>query len=651
MCGTIRTPRILGSCVLGVTIILASRAAAEPTVQQALGLAPVQKQVEFDRPTGTDIGRCTIKELKEGKLTGWIVYGAGGQTLRRFVDTNSDGALDLWCYFKDGLEVYRDIDSDFNRKADQYRWLNTAGTRIGIDKNEDGTVDGWQAISAEEATQEAVLALASGDEARFDRLLLSDTELETLGLGADKAKEVAERLAASKKAFGESAARQKSLGATTHWSHFGGSKPGTVPAGTEGSTKDLVVYENVVTMAETKGKHDQIHIGTIVRAGGNWRLVDAPHVISGKGGELAGSGLFFRGPAPHLPNQPGDAATSSIAEDVRKVLAEMEKVEKALSAAGDSKETATLYARRTELLEQLIEKSKDETERLQWLRQLADSVSMAVQSGAYPAGLSRLEELLERAKKKPESEETVSYLAYRLLMAEYGHGLQQADADFAKIQVTWTDNLKKFVADYPKSADAPDAMLQLAQAEEFSGREKEAKNWYSRIAEEFPKATAAKKAAGAKARLELVGNKMPLRGRTLDGKVFDMSAVAGRTVLVHYWASWSEPCKADIAQLKTIHSKYARQGFAIVGVSFDNSPQELAAFVKEERIAWPQIYEPGGQENRLAHELGIMTLPTMILVDRTGKVVNRNVLAADLEKALSQLLSSTATGEPAKKKR
>ena len=95
------------------------------------------------------------------------MLGAGGQSLRRFVDTNGDGALDLWCYFKDGLEVYRDVDSDFNRKADQYRWLNTAGTRIGIDKNEDGAVDAWQSISAEEATQEAVLALANDDEGRF----------------------------------------------------------------------------------------------------------------------------------------------------------------------------------------------------------------------------------------------------------------------------------------------------------------------------------------------------------------------------------------------------------------------------------------------------------------------------------------------------
>ena len=640
----------LAGCSLALAVLAIGARAAEPTVQQALALAPVQKQVEFDRPTGTDVGRCSIKEIKEGKVTGWIVYGVGGQTLRRFVDTNGDGSLDLWCYFKDGLEVYRDVDSDFNRKADQYRWLNTAGTRTGIDKNEDGSVDAWQAISAEEATQEAVLALATDDEERFGRLLLTDSELSALGLGEEKAKEVAERLAAAKKQFRDLAAKQRALGPTSHWSHFGGSKPGTVPVGTEGSTKDLVVYENVVTMVETKGKHDQVYVGTVVQVGPTWRLIDSPHLVSGKSGELAGSGLFFRAPAPSLPNQPGDT-TTAIAEDVRKILAEMEKVEKSLAAAEDPKETASIYARRSDLLQQLVERSKDDAERLQWLRQLADSTSMAVQSGAYPDGLNQLQAMLDRAKKKPENDETISYLAYRHLMAEYGHGLQTQDADFAKVQVTWTDNLKKFIEEHGKSGDAPDAMLQLANAEEFSGREKDAKTWYGRIVEDFPKSPVAKKAAGAKARLELVGNRMPLRGRTLDGKSLDISALAGRTVLVHYWASWSEPCKADVAQLKTVQAKYARQGFTIVGVSFDHNAQALAAFVKQEQIPWPQIFEPGGQDNRLGAELGIMTLPTMILVDRTGKVVNRNVLAADLEKSLTQLLSATATGEGPKKKR
>ena len=48
-----------------------------------------------------------------------------------------DNNVDQWCYYLDGLEVYRDIDSNFNKNADQYRWFHTAGTRWGVDKDED----------------------------------------------------------------------------------------------------------------------------------------------------------------------------------------------------------------------------------------------------------------------------------------------------------------------------------------------------------------------------------------------------------------------------------------------------------------------------------------------------------------------------------
>ena len=48
---------------------------------------------------------------------------------------------------QNGIEVYRDVDANFNEKADQYRWLATAGTRWGLDPNEDGVIDSWKMIS------------------------------------------------------------------------------------------------------------------------------------------------------------------------------------------------------------------------------------------------------------------------------------------------------------------------------------------------------------------------------------------------------------------------------------------------------------------------------------------------------------------------
>ena len=56
------------------------------------------------------------------------------------------------------------------------------------------------------------------------------------------------------------------------------------------------------------------------------------------------------------------------------------------------------------------------------------------------------------------------------------------------------------------------------------------------------------------------------------------------------------------------------------------------------RRPWPHLYEPGGLDSRLATELGILTLPTMILLDKDGKVINRNIHAAELDEELGKRL-------------
>ena len=162
--------------------------------EQALNLTPVQAGVDCDRPGPQDIAKCKIIAKKINGQVGWIVEGPDGTILRKFVDTNGDNVVDQWSYYKDGIEVYRDIDSNFNGKADQYRWFNTGGSRWGLDPKEDGTIESWKTISAEEVTAEVVAALAARDADRFARVVLSADELKNLGLGKCRSAELAEKM-------------------------------------------------------------------------------------------------------------------------------------------------------------------------------------------------------------------------------------------------------------------------------------------------------------------------------------------------------------------------------------------------------------------------------------------------------------------------
>jgi hypothetical protein len=75
-------------------------------------------------------------------------------------------------------------------------------------------------------------------------------------------------------------------------------------------------------------------------------------------------------------------------------------------------------------------------------------------------------------------------------------------------------------------------------------------------------------------------------------------------------------------------------------VNLDNERGDLDAFLKANPLAWPQVFEGGGMETRLAIEYGITSVPTMFLVDAQGKVVTRNLrTATEVDGQLEKLLA------------
>ena len=601
---------------------------ANPTVEQALALKPIQLDVDYDVPTPEIAAKCKIESARETG-SGWLVRAETGQILRRFLDTNNDKKLDQWSYFKDGIEVYRDIDANFNGKADQYRWLGTNGTRWGLDKNEDGVVDNWKMISPEEATAEVIAALGQRDTGRFKRLLLTSSELSQLGAGKNLEADLTSRIKVAEEGIAALVKSQAMVASESKWLHFGGTRPGVIPLGADGATKDLIAYDNAAAIVETNGQHSQVSIGTLIRIEEAWRVVDLPK-------REASTGFFYTSVdrAPDVIE--GDVANVNSA--MQSLLTELEKIDKQLAETTNVTTLAGLNRNRADMLEKVAAQAASREERATWTRQFADSVSAAIQSGDYPDGLARLKQVMEDLRGDKDQAELVAYVKFQFLTADYGQKLQSPNADFAKIQEQWQKDLEDFTKDYPQSDSAPEAMLQLAIAHEFAGQEADAAQWYSRIVSDFATSPLATKATGAKRRLECVGRSLQLQGKTHDGRSVDLGSYRDQIVLIHYWATWCEPCKEELQQIKTLQARYAAKGFTAIGINLDSDPKLLTEYLRETSLSWPQLYEPGGLDSRLANELGIMTVPTMLLIDKTGKVVRRNVHSAELDAELQRLL-------------
>jgi hypothetical protein len=93
-----------------------------------------------------------------------------------------------------------------------------------------------------------------------------------------------------------------------------------------------------------------------------------------------------------------------------------------------------------------------------------------------------------------------------------------------------------------------------------------------------------------------------------------------------------------MARLREVHSQYKGKGFDIVGINLDNDSEALISYLRSNPLPWRQIYEQGGLESRPAVEMGIMTLPQMILVGKDGRVINRNLHISELTSELDRVL-------------
>jgi thiol-disulfide isomerase/thioredoxin len=143
--------------------------------------------------------------------------------------------------------------------------------------------------------------------------------------------------------------------------------------------------------------------------------------------------------------------------------------------------------------------------------------------------------------------------------------------------------------------------------------------------------------AGTLRRLSLPGHPMEISGTLLSGKPFDQKSLAGKVVLVDFWATWCGPCIAEIPNVLEQYEKYHDKGFEVVGISLDEEKDKVDAFVADKKIPWPIIYAGKGWQDPVAQFYGISGIPQLILIGRDGNVITLNARGEALVKKLAEL--------------
>ena len=120
---------------------------------------------------------------------------------------------------------------------------------------------------------------------------------------------------------------------------------------------------------------------------------------------------------------------------------------------------------------------------------------------------------------------------------------------------------------------------------------------------------------------------IPLLSLTdMDGKVWSLAALRGQVVVLNFWASWCEPCRAEMPSLELLASRHERAGLAVLAVNYKEALPAIKRFLEVQPVLLPILLDRDGEA---ATAWTARVFPSTVLIDRSGSA--RSTVIGELD--------------------
>jgi|SRR5277367_3129185 len=108
----------------------------------------------------------------------------------------------------------------------------------------------------------------------------------------------------------------------------------------------------------------------------------------------------------------------------------------------------------------------------------------------------------------------------------------------------------------------------------------------------------------------------------------------GKVIVLDFWATWCGPCRRSLPSVKRLQAVYGSADFVVISISEDDDASAWRSFVSANQMNWPQRFDSDGS---LQAKYGVTGLPTYVLLDRNGSVVQKYVGEAPAESIVERI--------------
>ena len=106
---------------------------------------------------------------------------------------------------------------------------------------------------------------------------------------------------------------------------------------------------------------------------------------------------------------------------------------------------------------------------------------------------------------------------------------------------------------------------------------------------------------------------------SFDGSSFSLSDYRGQVVVLNFWASWCDPCIAEMPMLNRIADEFQGDAVVIVGVNVWDTNEAARRFIDDLNVTYPVIED--NASTSIAVEFGLTGVPETFVINPDGEIV------------------------------
>jgi peroxiredoxin len=129
-----------------------------------------------------------------------------------------------------------------------------------------------------------------------------------------------------------------------------------------------------------------------------------------------------------------------------------------------------------------------------------------------------------------------------------------------------------------------------------------------------------------------------ISGEDHEGQSFALSSYRGKVVVLTFSGNWCGPCVQMYPQERALVERHHKDSFALVSVNTDEDRETLRKAIAVNEITW-RCWWDRGTDGPISTRWGVVSFPSVFVLDRRGMIRFRDVRGEELERAVDQLLA------------